>query len=377
MPIFALMKIALLSTFYPYRGGIAQFSARLYRELETDNEVKAFTFKRQYPSFLFPGKTQFVESGDIADPIPAVRVLDSTNPLSFSRTAREINRFEPDVLISQYWMTFFGPAIGSVHKKVGTAKRVSIVHNMIPHEKRFFDKPANKHFLKHNDGFVVLSKAVRDDLLSLKPDAKYVLIDHPLYDQFGELKERTEMLKQLGLDSDKKYLLFFGFIREYKGLDLLLEALSGLDNSYHLIVAGEVYGSFDKYQQLIDQYELADRVHLFNDYIPDDEVTNYFSIADVCVLPYKGATQSGITAVSHHFEVPIIATDVGGLKETIHHGKTGLIVDGPEPELIKNAIDQYFAEDMKGAFSENIRFEKAERSWPKFTEKVLDFVKTL
>ncbi len=377
MPIFASMKIALLSTFYPYRGGIAQFSAKLYRELEAQNDVKAFTFKRQYPSFLFPGKTQFVEEGDIADPIPAVRVLDSTNPLSFSKTAREINRFEPDVLISQYWMTFFGPAIGSVHKKVKSAKRVSIVHNMIPHEKRFFDKPANKHFLKNNDGFIVLSKAVRDDLLSLKPDAKYLLIDHPVYDQFGALRERSEILTKLGLDGDKKYLLFFGFIREYKGLDLLLEAMSGLDESYQLIVAGEVYGSFDKYQQIIDQYELADRVHLYNDYIPDDEVTNYFSIADVCVLPYKGATQSGITAVSHHFEVPIIATDVGGLKETIHHGKTGLIVDGPEPELIKNAIDQYFVEDMKASFSENIRIEKAERSWPKFAEKVLEFVKTL
>ena len=163
----------------------------------------------------------------------------------------------------------------------------------------------------------------------------------------------------------------------YKGLDLLLEAMSGLDESYHLIVAGEVYGSFDKYQEIIDQHELTDRVHLFNDYIPDDEVTNYFSIADICVLPYKGATQSGITAVSHHFEVPIIATDVGGLKGTICHGKTGLIVDGPEPELIKNAIDQYFAEDMKASFSENIRIEKAERSWPKFAAKVLEFVKTL
>jgi glycosyltransferase involved in cell wall biosynthesis len=377
MPIFALMKIALLSAFYPYRGGIAQFSAKLYRELEAQNEVKAYTFKRQYPAFLFPGKTQFVESGDNADPITAERVLESTNPLSFARTAQEINRFEPDVLISQYWMTFFGPAIGSVHKKVKSAKRVSIVHNMIPHEKRFFDKPANKHFLKYNDGFVVLSKAVRDDLLSLKPDAKYLLIDHPVYDQFGELEDRSETLMKLGLDVDKKYLLFFGFIREYKGLDLLLEAMSGLDDSYHLIVAGEVYGSFDKYQQIIDQNELADRVHLFNDYIPDDEVTNYFSIADVCILPYKGATQSGITAISHHFEVPIIATDVGGLKETVHHEETGLIVDAPEPDLIKNAINDYFARDMKNEFSKNIRLEKAERSWPKFAEKVLDFVKTL
>lgn len=371
------MKIALLSTFYPYRGGIAQFSAKLFRALEDENEVKAYTFKRQYPSVLFPGKTQFVEPGDNADPVPALRVLDSTNPLSFSKTAKEINKFDPDVLISQYWMTFFGPAIGSVHKKVKGAKKVSIIHNMIPHEKRFFDKPANKHFLKYNDGFVVLSKAVRDDLLSLKPDAKYLLVDHPVYDQFGDRLERNTALEKLKLDPKKKYLLFFGFIREYKGLDLLLQSLSQLDVSYEVIITGEVYGSFEKYQQIIDQNNLADRVHIYNDYIPDEEVTLYFSAADVCMLPYKGATQSGITAVSHHFEVPIIATDVGGLKETIRHGETGLIVDSPEPALIGEAINQYFDENLKDHFSNNIKIEKAQRSWPNFARQVIEFVKTL
>ena len=371
------MKIALLSAFYPYRGGIAQFGAKLFRALETKNEVKAFTFKRQYPSLLFPGKTQFIQSGDSADNIPAIRILDSINPISYSKTARKINRFEPDVIISQYWMTFFGPAIGSVHKKVNTAKRVSIIHNLIPHEKRFFDKPANRHFLKYNDGFVVLSKAVRDDLLGLKPNAKYLLIDHPVYDQFGELKDRLETIEQLGLDSKKKYLLFFGFIRGYKGLDLLLESLSELDENYHLIVAGEIYGSFDKYQKIIDQLHLSNRVHLFNDYIPDAEVTNYFSVADVCILPYKSATQSGITAVSHHFEVPVIATDVGGLKETIEHGKTGLIVRSAEPELIKKAVVEYFTKNMKPSMSENIRIKKVQRSWPKFAERLTEFIETL
>lgn len=371
------MKIALLSTFYPYRGGIAQFSAKLYRALEEGNDVKAYTFKRQYPSILFPGKTQFVEEGDNADKIEAIRILDSTNPLSFAKTAREINSYHPDVLISQYWMTFFGPAIGSVHKKVKGAKRVSIIHNMIPHEKRFFDKPANKHFLKYNDGFIVLSKAVRDDLLSLKPDAKYLLIDHPVYDQFGAKIGRNKAIDQLGLDPEKKYLLFFGFIRDYKGLDLLLEALKELDPDYHVIIAGEVYGSFEKYQLIIERNNISDRVHVFSDYIPDDEVTVYFSASDVCVLPYKGATQSGITAVSHHFDVPIIATDVGGLKETIAHEKTGLIVDSPDALLIANAVNSYFNDQMAEKFSENIRVEKAVRSWPNFARKVLEFVKTL
>lgn len=372
------MKIALFSAFYPYRGGIAQFSAMLYRALEDDNELKAYTFKRQYPNFLFPGKTQFVTEDDIADKIPAARVLDTVNPITFGQSAKKINEFQPDLFISQYWMTFFGPSMGRMHKRLkkGT-KRITILHNVIPHEKRFFDKGANNYFLKQSEGFVVMSDAVMKDLLSLKPDAKYLRIDHPVYNQFGEKQDRSAAIAKLKLNPEKKYLLFFGFIRGYKGLDVLLQSLPELDESVELIVAGEIYGSFDPYQEIIDKEQLSDRVHLFTDYISDDQVSDYFSASDVCMLPYKSATQSGITAIAHHFDLPIIATDVGGLKESIHHESNGLIVPEPDSKAIAQAITHYFSEAMKDRMSEKIASEKMDNSWENFAEKLLEFSKTL
>lgn len=372
------MKIALLSAFYPYRGGIAQFGAMLFRALEKENEVKAYTFKRQYPSFLFPGKSQFVEPSDQADPVPAERVLDAINPISFRKTAIKINSFDADVVISQYWMTFFSPAIGGVHKRINKkTKRISILHNVIPHEKRFYDNRANAFFLKNNDGFVVLSDAVLADLLSLKPDAKYIRIDHPVYSQFGEKRDRNDALLELKLDPAKKYVLFFGFIRDYKGLDLLLESMADLNDDIELIVAGEVYGSFERYDKIIQESNIRDRVHLFNQYISDDDVATFFSAANVCVLPYKSATQSGITAISNHFDLPVIVTDVGGLKETVEDGRTGYVIDHPSTHLIGNAIKHYFLEDKQSEFAVNIGQEKQNNSWGNFAQKITDFVQTL
>ncbi len=371
------MKIALFSVFYPYRGGIAQFSAMLYRALEQEHELKAFTFSRQYPGLLFPGSSQYVLEGDNADEIPAERILDSVNPLSFQSAAKKINKSNPDLFISQYWMTFFGPSTGGLQKRLAPGtKRISILHNVLPHEKRFFDNYANRSFLKHNEGFVVLSDAVLKDLLSIQPDAKYLRIDHPVYNHFGAKLEKNEALEKLSLSKEKKYILFFGFIRSYKGLDLLLEALANLPEEYELIVAGEIYGSFDSYQAIIDQSNIENRVHLYNKYIPDDEVTNYFSAADLCVLPYKSATQSGITAIAHHFDLPIVATNVGGLKETIQNGETGFVVES-NVEEIRGAILKSFSDDNLQTFSKNIAVRKSENSWENFAKKVIEFSETL
>lgn len=369
------MKIALLSVFYPYRGGIAQFGAQLYRSLEKSNDVKAYNFKRQYPKLLFPGSTQLVTENDRADQIPNERLLDSIQPLSYSNTAKAIRAFDPDVVISQYWMTFFGPAIGTVNKKLKGKKRIAIIHNMIPHEGRFFDAPANRYFLKHTDAFVVMSDQVRDDLLSLKPNAQFLRVDHPVYNQFGETKSKEEALERLQIPSTRKVLLFFGLIRDYKGLDILLKSMNQLPDDYHLIIAGEPYGDFQKYADLIDEYQLKARVSLYLEYIPDDEVAWYFSAADVCVLPYKSATQSGVTAVSFQFEVPVIATDVGGLKETIEDGKTGAIVSKPDAALLCDEIQAFF-DDRKGSeYRKSIKHWKQEHSWENFSEKLLQFVK--
>lgn len=372
------MKIVFLSTFYPYRGGIAQFNALIYREMEKTNEVEAITFSRQYPDLLFPGKTQMVSEKDDADAIPAKRWLDTVNPFTYLLTARKIKKSSPDLILTKYWMTFFAPSLGFVlGKQAKKTIRISILDNVIPHEKRFFDTAFNKYFLKRNDGFVVMSEKVRDDLLSVKPDAKYVLIPHPIYNQFGPKLEKSEARKLLNVPSDKKVLLFFGIIRDYKGLDYLIEAMSLLDETYHLIVAGEVYGSFEKYDQLIAKYNLQNRISVFSQYIDDAEVKNYFSAADVCVLPYKSATQSGITNISYHFEVPIIATNVGGLAETIEHGKTGLITETVSPKGIADQITTYYQAKQVLLFAENIRKHNHENSWQAFTEKLLAFYNSL
>lgn len=372
------MKIAILSVFYPFRGGIAQFNAGLYRGLEENHEVKAFNFSTQYPNFLFPGKTQFVDETDNADQIPSERTLSSINPLSYRKTAKQIKEFNPDVLIIGYWMPFMAPSLGFVAGKLKKAcKVVAVVHNAIPHETKFYDKPFINYFLKRNDAYIALSQAVKDDLLQMKPDAKVMMMEHPVYNHFGDVLNRDEELKSLSINPSKKVLLFFGLIREYKGLDVLLHALNELTKEYHLIVAGECYGSFDKYQEIITTNNLSSRVSLVNEYISDNEVNKYFSAADVCILPYKSATQSGITAVSHHFNLPLIATDVGGLKESVKDGVTGLIVKDNNAASLKDSIETYFTEDLQQKFAKNIALEKSQNSWPNFAAKTIDFIENL
>ena len=370
------MKIVFLSTFYPFRGGIAQFNALIYREIEKEHEVEAITFSRQYPSLLFPGKTQLVSPDDAADNIPSKRWLDSINPLTYIRTASRIKKMQPDLIITKYWMTFFAPSLGYVlGRQTKKTKRISVLDNVIPHEKRFFDNWCNRYFLKRNDGFIVMSEKVLKDLLFYVPNARYIHVPHPVYNQFGEKTTRSAALQKLGLEkmAEKKIILFFGIIRDYKGLDLLLEAMAFLSDDFQLIVAGEVYGSFQKYQDIIDNRQLNERVSLFANYIGDDEVKDYFSAADVCVLPYKSATQSGITSISNHFELPLIATNVGGLAETIHHQKTGLIIEGLEVKAIAESINHYFEANLKAQFEAAIKLQNLDNTWQNFAEKIVRF----
>ncbi len=369
------MRIAILSCFYPYRGGISQFNACLYGELGKGNIVKAFNFKRQYPEFLFPGKTQFVTPDDEAVPVESESLLDTANPLSYISTYRAIRNWKPDVLIVRYWMSYFAPSLGYVTRKMRKhCKVISILDNVIPHEPHFFDSPLTKYFLKGSTGCITLCEAVAQDLLDLKPDARYTVIPHPLYSHFGRKKDRSEAESRLGLKPGKKNLLFFGLIRIYKGLDILLEAFGKLSDEYQLIIAGEPYGSFDKYQKIIDR--LPNRERIFTDlkYIKDSEVTNYFSAADVAVLPYRSATQSGISSVSYHFEVPMIVTDVGGLKEAIGDRGTGLVAPECTPEAVLAEIDRYFSDPaISEGCIENIRIEKDRLSWKTFADKLVEF----
>ena len=374
------MKVAILSCFYPYRGGISQFNACLYGELSKEHIVRAFNFTRQYPEFLFPGKTQFVTEDDEAVPVESTSLLDTANPFSYIKTYREIRDWKPDVLIVRYWMSYFGQSLGYVTRKMKKhCKVISILDNVIPHEPRFLDTPLTRYFLKGSHGSVTLCEAVSEDLLRIRPDARYTVIQHPLYSHFGNKLPREEAEAKLGISHGKKNILFFGLIREYKGLDILIKAFEMLPtDEYQLIIAGEPYGSFDKYQKLIDRLPQEKKVHMSLKYIKDSEVKDYFSAADVAVLPYRSATQSGISSVAYHFEVPMIVTDVGGLKETIGDRGTGLVSPEGTPEAICKETLRFFSDPaINQECIRNIRLEKDRLSWKTFAEKLEDFIKQL
>lgn len=367
------MRIAILSCFYPYRGGIAQFNAELYRELSKEHQVKAFNFSRQYPDFLFPGKTQYVTSDDRDEALESERILDTVNPFSYFRTVREIRRWKPDLLIMRYWMPFFAPSLGYVGRRLRRYCRViAIVDNLIPHERHFFDRPLTSYFAGAADGFIALSDAVKKDIAALDPDLKCTVIPHPPYSRFGKRQERATAAETLGLDPGKKTLLFFGLIREYKGLDILIDAFGRLDDSYELVIAGEPYGSFRPYEEQIEASPNRERIHAFTSYIKDDDVSTFFSCADVVVLPYRTATQSGISAVSSHFEVPMITTDVGGLKEAIEGTGTGVVVREPDAGMIAGAIRDFFSGSTV-SYTDAIRAEKEKISWSNFVKKLISF----
>ncbi len=367
------MKIAYLSTFYPFRGGIAQFNASLYRVLEKNNEVQAFTFTRQYPTILFPGTSQYVTPVDEVDKIPSKAILDTINPVSYPRAARTILEFKPDMLLTKYWMPFFAPSLGSVSKtlKKRNVINISILDNVIPHEKRLGDVALTQYFLHQQHGFVVMSSSVRDDLLKLQPNAVYEEHPHPIYNHFGPKLSKQEARRLLNLPENRKILLFFGFIRDYKGLDLLLKSMKMLSEDYHLVIAGEVYGSFDKYDDLISRLHIKNKVSKHIHYINDKDVPKYFSAADVCVLPYKSATQSGIIGICYQYNLPVIATNTGSLKEMIEPYNTGLIVNDLTFQALTSTIEKFFSSNIN-KFAESIEQYKEKYSWENLSYAILN-----
>jgi glycosyltransferase involved in cell wall biosynthesis len=373
------MKIAFLSPFYPFRGGIAQFSDSLFSELRKEHQIKAFTFSRQYPKFLFPGSSQYVPDSDKNKNPLTDRILDSINPFTYGKTARLISEYLPELVLISYWMPFFAPSLGRVAMKLQkkNIKVVSILHNVIPHEKRFGDKALTKYFLRQNNGVVVLNEKSKNDLVSLSPGKKYNLQNHPLYKHYGNKIDRTEAREKLGIPPFKKVLLFFGLIRDYKGLNILIESMSRLDESYYLIIAGESYSDFTIYEQKIRELNLDGRIKLNIRYIPDPDVPLYFSASDVCILPYLSGTQSGITGIAYHFDLPVIVTDVGGLKEMVEDGRTGFVVKEPTPMLLTIAIKMYFDGGMKEKFIPYIKEFKKAYSWERFASELLNFAKKL
>ena len=372
------MKIAFLSVFYPYRGGIAQFNAHLLEALGEGNDVRAYNFTRQYPGFLFPGQTQYVTEQDKATPVESTRILDTANPLTWRRAGRTILRWKPDVAVFGYWNSYFEPSHAPVARMLRRhgVKIVTVVHNAIPHEPKFFDKPLARRFFWLSDVLVSMCDAVTNDIRSLCPDARIVQQPHPVYDHFGQKMDKMQARKSLGLDPERRTLLFFGLIRDYKGLDLLIDAMSQLDGNYQLVIAGECYGSFDKYREQIASSGCAERIKVFNRYIDDEEVPAFFSAADLCVLPYKSATQSGITAIALHFGLPLVATPVGGLAESIERPGIGLMTDDITSEAIARAIRTFF-ETGPDSYAARIEEVRKSMTWKAFARAILNRLEAL
>ena len=367
--------IVIVGPAHPLRGGIAAFNERMAMALiAAGHRVTIFTFSYQYPGFLFPGKTQYS-----TDPGPAgidIRVcVHSLNPLNWLSVAKEIAALKPDHLLLRFWIPFMAPCLGSIGRMVRKRFPVRItglLDNVIPHEKRPGDTALIRYFTNTCDDFLSMSHQVTRDLRQFS-DRPCRYSPHPVYDQYGQRCEKTEACRILGLDPNQNYLLFFGLIRHYKGLDLLLEAFGKSTHTrekYHLLIAGEFYEDKAPYEQLIRQYGLEERVHLHDYFIPDEKVKYYFSAADLITQTYRTATQSGISQLAFHFEKPMLVTNVGGLGEIIHHQQSGLVAT-PDSESIMQNLELFSSYDNPELFREAIREEKKKYSWEAFTEVLL------
>lgn len=374
------MKIVIVGTSYPYRGGIAAFTDRLATEFVKEGiDIEVVTFKLQYPSFLFPGRTQYSDA-KVSESFPIERKVNSINPLNWIKVGKEIREENPDLVIFTYWMSFFAPCfnkIAKIIKKNRHTKCIGLIHNMIPHEKSILDKVFPQRFVKTMDGFVALSKSVLDDVALLdKQNKPKCYIPHPLYDHYGKIEDNKLAINKLNLDDNCHYMLFFGLVRAYKGLDLLIEAFADVRLRKYpvkLIVAGEFYDAPKPYLEQIERLGLTDDIILKNEYISDDEVRHYFNAADIVVQPYKSATQSGVTQIAYHFEKPMLVTNVGGLGEIIPNGKVGYVVE-PKPSVIADALVDFYENNRYDAFVDGVKEEKKKYQWSNLTEAVLKLI---
>jgi glycosyltransferase involved in cell wall biosynthesis len=371
------MNIIIIGTAFPYRGGLAAYNERLANQLVNEgHDVTFLTFTLQYPGFLFPGKSQYMEGPPPAVPV-INRKVNSINPFNWISVGYKVKRIKPDLLIFKYWIPFMAPCFGTIAritKSNGHTKVICILDNVVPHERRPGDKILTRYFTSCIDGAIAMSQSVLNDLQLFRKNIPVKLNPHPIFDNFGPAAPRAEAVKRLGLEPDIRYLLFFGFIRAYKGLDLMIKAFSDSrfrNKKLKLIIAGEFYEDATPYMELISGNKLEDDIVLFDRFIADSEVNLFFSVADLIVQPYKSATQSGVTQIAYHFEKPMLVTDVGGLKEIVPHGRCGYVVN-TDPKEIADAVTDFFENDRKEIFIRNVREEKKKYSWSLMTDSIME-----
>lgn len=378
-------KIVIIGPAHPLRGGIATFNQRLCKQFTDEgHECSIYSFSLQYPSFLFPGTTQY--SGEPAPPgLEIYSVINSVHPLNWYQVGNTIRNTRPDIVLVRYWLPFMGPALGTILRQIKKNKHTRIIaltDNVIPHEKRPGDVPFTRYFVKPCDAFITMSEKVMRDLRQFEPTKPARLISHPLYDNFGEAVTKAAARKHLGIDPDVPLLLFFGFIRKYKGLDILFDALQIVQQAIdagkasasiarlQLLVAGEYYDDQKGYEEQIQRLGIANRLILRTDFIPDSEVKYYMCAADCVIQPYRNATQSGVTPLAYHFEKPMIVTQVGGLADLVPHEKVGLVCEPTAPALAA-AIQHYF-ELGESYFLPSLRQEKEKYAWTVMTQAILE-----
>jgi D-inositol-3-phosphate glycosyltransferase len=370
-------KIIIIGPAHPLRGGLATFDERLARAFqEHGHQVKIYTFSLQYPDFLFPGKTQLSDEPKPQD-IDIEVVINSVNPFNWIKIGRKIAREQADLVICRFWLPFMGPSLGTILRLVKRQEKTRIlglIDNIIPHEKRFGDRPLAQYFVNACDAFVVMSQSVKKEMKTFtrKP---CTYIPHPIYDNYGEKVSHTEGVSFLKLPDNRRYILFFGFIRRYKGLDLLLEAFSLFKKQkeaedVQLIIAGEFYDDAVHYHNLIDNLNLTKDVIVHSDFIPSEDVRYYFAAADIVVQPYRSATQSGISQIAYHFEKPMIVSNVGGLSEIVPHGVAGYVVE-PTPQDIADALTDFFKNNKLEILTKGVIEQKKRFSWDAMVEGFL------
>lgn len=377
----SLHKIVIVGPAHPYRGGIATFSERLARQFQAEGkEVEMFTFTLQYPGFLFPGKTQYSDEA-APEGLKITRNISSVNPITWIKAGRQLKKMQPDMVIFAYWMSFMAPCMGTIAAflRKSRCKCIGLIHNMIPHEPNILDKILPGYFVKMMDAFLALSQSVANDVNRFDKKGKPKMFrPHPIYDHYGDLMPREEALPLLKLDADYRYILFFGFIREYKGLDMLIEAMADQELQQmpvKLIVAGEFYEDENKYLGRVEELGLQDKIIFYKQFISTNEVSRYFSACDIVALPYKTATQSGVTQVAFHFEKPMLVTKVGGLGEIVPHEKIGYVVE-PQPTEIAAALKDFFLRQRAAEFTANIPEEKQKYAWSNLTTALEDYYRS-
>ncbi len=373
-----MKKVVIIGPAYPLRGGgMATFNERLARQfIHQGFDTTIYTFSLQYPSFIFPGKTQYSDEPAPIDLDIKVRI-NSILPTNWVSVGLELKNRKPDIIVVRYWLPLMGPCLGTILrlvKKNKHTKVVCIADNIIPHEKRKGDKAFTKYFIKPIDAFIVMSEKVLADLKLFDDKKPVQLIQHPLYDNFGEKISKEIARKNIGINTTEKIVLFFGFIRKYKGVDILLDALALIKAqnttlAFKVLIAGEFYEDRKPFDEQIHRLGLEDSLILHTDFIPDSEVRNYFCAADVVIQPYRNATQSGVTPLAYHFEIPMIVTNVGGLPALVPNGIVGLVAE-PIAAAIAKKLTEYFTMDEQ-KFIDNIKEEKKKFSWEKLTEAII------